>query len=427
MVNLTWLCVRGEGLVETTMISKQGDLDQPISVARPLLPLTQALLPYLNRIDKARIYTNIGPLARELEDRIALHLNVRAGSVVTVANATQGLTLSLQAQGARPGTLCLMPAWTFAASGHAAVAAGLLPHFLDVDADDWCLQPETVFAAVRRLGTERIGAIMPVAPFGGRIDTAAWDIFYEQTRLPVVIDAAAAFDSLRPGLVPAVVSLHATKVLGAGEGGFVVSGDRHLTIDIQRRSNFGFYGAREARVPATNAKMSEYAAAVGLASLDHWQETRGCWQAVAAAYRKALLICPGVVPMPGLDRNVSSTFVVELEEAIGTVIPLAMGLAHLGISTRRWWGSGLQNEAAFSTFTSDPLPVTARLGRQVIGLPCSLDLTPAEIDRVCATVMKILCLKDEPRTKTLHPSEEKQTGSSQRRLGHAELTPLCLI
>jgi dTDP-4-amino-4,6-dideoxygalactose transaminase len=363
---------------------------RPIAVARPLLPPAEALLPYLRRIDSARIYANMGPLAREFEDRIAAHFGAQAGSVVTVANATLGLTLALQAQGARPGSLCLMPAWTFAASGHAAVAAGLRPYFLDVDEVDWCLRPATVLAALRRLGPAQVGAVMPVAPFGGRIDSAAWDVFYEQTRLPVVIDAAAAFDSLRPGLVPAVVSLHATKVLGAGEGGFVVSGDRHLVIDIQRRSNFGFYGAREARVAATNAKMSEYGAAVGLASLDRWQETRGRWEAVAHAYRKSLAACPGVTPMPGLEAHVSSTYVVDLADSLGGVAPLAMALAGLGVATRRWWGNGLQEEEAFADCTSDPLPVTARLGRQTIGLPCSLDLTAQEIARVCAAMASVL-------------------------------------
>ena len=67
-----------------------------------------------------------------------------------------------------------------------------------------------------------VGAVMPVVPFGCPIDVAAWDRFRASTEIPVVIDAAAGFDALVPGAVPAVVSLHATKVLGAGEGGFVV-------------------------------------------------------------------------------------------------------------------------------------------------------------------------------------------------------------
>jgi len=368
-----------------------------IPVARPLLPSADALLPYLRRIDQTRIYSNMGPLTRELEERLERHFSVPAGSVATVANATLGLTLTLQALGARPGTLCLMPAWTFAASGHAAVAAGLRPWFLDVDADDWCIKPTSVLAAIRRLGADKVGAIMPVAPFGGRVDTAAWDVFYEQTRLPVVIDAAAAFDSLRPGQVPSVVSLHATKVLGAGEGGFVISRDRQIVIDVQRRSNFGFYGAREAKVLATNAKLSEYASAVGLAALDCWPATRAQWASTASSYRKALAGWPDIAPMPGLNGLVSSTFMVRVAASLGRVGPMAMDLARHGIATRRWWGGGLHEEHAFVEYGRDPLPITTELGRQTIGLPCARDMTRREIATVCAALANVTGLDGPSR------------------------------
>ena len=388
-----------------------------IPVARPLLPSADALLPYLRRIDQTRIYGNMGPLTRELEERLAQHFSLPSGSVATVANATLGLTLALQALGIRPGSLCLMPAWTFAASGHAAVAAGLRPYFLDVDADDWCINPTSVMSAISRLGADQIGAVMPVAPFGGRVNTAAWDVFYEQTRIPVVIDAAAAFDSVQPGLVPAVVSLHATKVLGAGEGGFVISRDRQIVIDVQRRANFGFYGAREARVPATNAKMSEYSAAVGLASLDCWPETRAQWATTAMTYRKILAASPEITVMPGLNGVVSSTFLVQVDASLGSVGSLAMDLARVGIATRRWWGNGQHEEHAFISYGRDQLPVTTVLGRQTIGLPCSRDLTRREIVNVCTGITTALQLH-MPSAMEVTPSRFARPGRACVSTGH---------
>src|SRR6185437_1107659 len=90
-----------------------------VPIARPRLPTRDAIGPYLDRIDAARWYTNHGPLVRELESRLAARLAGGAG-VVTVANGTIALTLALKAAGAKPGTLCVMPAWTFVASPHAA-------------------------------------------------------------------------------------------------------------------------------------------------------------------------------------------------------------------------------------------------------------------------------------------------------------------
>lgn len=107
------------------------------------------------------------------------------------------------------------------------------------------------------------------------------------TGVPVVIDAAASFDALQgPYDAPMVVSLHATKALGAGEGGFVVRPDPEFIQMTQRRGNFGFFGSREAVCDATNAKISEYHAA---AALDAWPETRHMWRLIARSYLNARL------------------------------------------------------------------------------------------------------------------------------------------
>ena len=254
---------------------------------RPRLPSAERLGPYLKSIDSSRIYSNFGPLALALEDRLAAHFGLAVGEVSTVANATLGLMLALAVQEARPRTLCLLPAWTFVASAHAAVMAGLTPYFVDVNRETWALEPEQIGDAIAH-APGPVGAVMAVAPFGQPVDIEAWDRFRARTGLPVVIDAAGAFDSITVGETPAVVSLHATKVFGVGEGGFVVSNDREIIRGIRARANFGFEGTREATVPAVNAKLSEYHAAVGLAALDEWADTRSEWMAVAQLYRAAL-------------------------------------------------------------------------------------------------------------------------------------------
>src|SRR4030081_711330 len=102
-------------------------------VMRPKLPLAERIAPYLKKIDSTRIYSNFGPLNLSLEERLAAHFGVQKEMLTTTSNATQGLTLALTTLGARPGTLCVMPAWTFIAAAHAAIAAGLTPYFVDFD------------------------------------------------------------------------------------------------------------------------------------------------------------------------------------------------------------------------------------------------------------------------------------------------------
>ena len=178
---------------------------ETIPVMRPMLPAAERLATYLNRIGEARVYSNFGSLAVSLEERIAAHFGLSAGTVTTVANGTLGLWLALLAQAVRPGTLCVLPAWTFVASVHAATMAGLTPFFVDVDARTGTIEPEAIREMILSAPAE-VGAVMPVAPFGQSVDIAAWDKFRGNTGLPVVIDAAAGFDSLTPGETPIVVS-----------------------------------------------------------------------------------------------------------------------------------------------------------------------------------------------------------------------------
>jgi dTDP-4-amino-4,6-dideoxygalactose transaminase len=361
-------------------------LNMPIM--RPKLPVAERLTGYLRRIDETRFYTNFGPLVCELEERLAEHYRLQSETVTSVANATLGLALSLMAQEAKPGTLCAMPAWTFIASAHAACNAGLIPYFIDVEPESWALEPSAVIEQLA-WAPAPVGAVMPVAPFGLPIDVAAWDEFRGETGLPVVIDAAAGFDSLIPGNTPAVVSLHATKVLSSGEGGIVVSRDQSLIRSVRSRSNFGFHSSRLATYAGTNAKLSEYHAAVGLAALDEWRETRTEWMNAAAAYRRAFDGSNRIHIQDGFGQSwVSSTCVLRVDEALTPRIE--QGLASAGIETRQWWGQGAHLHPATSDHPRAALGATEALAAGTFAVPFYRDLAGPEIRHVAEVVLGAL-------------------------------------
>jgi dTDP-4-amino-4,6-dideoxygalactose transaminase len=226
---------------------------------------------------------------------------------------------------------------------------------------------------------------MPVVPFGRPIDVEAWDRFRARTGLAVVIDAAAGFDSAAPTGTPAVVSLHATKVLGSGEGGFILCNNADLVLDIRARMNFGFHGSREARVAAFNAKLSEYHAAVGHAAVDEWQAARAEWLTVAARYR-ALLADSAVARLQqGFgDGWVSSVCVLHLKRTEADHLEQHMN--RLAIETRRWWGNGAHAHLSMASCPRAPLHVTEELSRSTLAIPIFRDLRTTDIDRIIAGV-----------------------------------------
>jgi dTDP-4-amino-4,6-dideoxygalactose transaminase len=358
-----------------------------VAVARPCLPPLEAIAPYIRRIDQSRWYSNFGPLTQEFEQRLAARFGAGA-FVSTAANATQALAVALRAMDAPNGSLCMAPSWTFVATAHAIMQAGLVPWFVDVDADTWTLDAVAAEAALNR-APGPVGAVIPVCPFGALVDLQAWRAFRRRTNVPVLIDAAAAFDTLIEADIPACVSLHATKALGIGEGGFFVTKDRSLSDRFRHLTSFGFNGTRDSLFPATNAKLSEYASAVGHAALDVWPHERLRLMRAAQLLRIALTATPQVKFQDGWGVAwVSSTCVVTTPE--GRADALVSALAAAGIETRQWWGRGCHASTAFAACAREALPNTEALGAATVGLPFSSDLTPREISRIAAALSAAL-------------------------------------
>ena len=348
-----------------------------IPVARPRLPSTDEIAPYLRRIDESQWYSNNGPLVEEFEQRLANHFGGGMTKVATVANATIGLAVTLLAYELPRETLCMVPAWTFAATGHAIELAGLTPWIVDVDLTSWALEPAMAHQFLRH-APGKVSAVVPVSPFGAPIDYASWESFRDETGIAVAIDSAAAFDTLRPTALPAIVSLHATKLLGVGEGGFVLSTDADFIEEIQKRTNFGFWNTRESTARSLNGKISEYAAAVGLAALDSWKNIRADFERVARAYRAS-----NATLQEGFgDRWVSSTVMISTNDADAA----EQALSARGIGSRRWWGGGLHRHSAFNEFPRASTENSDSLANRVIGLPCWRDLPNQTIAEICAAV-----------------------------------------
>lgn len=359
----------------------------PVPVLRPKLPSAAEILPYLHAIDSRNVYSNYGPLVMRLEQELSRHLGARDQTLITVSNATSGITAALLSLGIKEDSLCLMPSWTFAATPHAALAAGLTPLFEDVDHDTWALDPDAVREKLQN-GCP-IGAVIVVSPFGSPIDIQAWEHFQRETGVPVLVDAAAGFDTATPSSLLTVVSLHATKILAAGEGGFVLTDSPVKGRRIRACCNFGFEASRVARCRSINAKMSEYHAAVGMASLAQWPAIRSKHLKIMDWYRQALAPVPGVSLQPGYGTGwATATTSVILPP--GSAAHVADSLLRSGIETRAWWGQGCHVQPAFRDCPRAELPITEDLGSRVLGLPHFPDMDRDTVRYVVASLAQAL-------------------------------------
>lgn len=366
-------------------------LSETVELMRPLLPTAEAIAPYLNRIDAARWYSNFGPLEQELRGRVAKHFNISPECTITASNATAALTSVLRGLNLPKDSYCLVPSWTFVASPASAIAAEMTPYFMEVDEATWALDPEQVKKSLAGIKGV-IGAVLVVAPFGMPIDIQAWDRFTAETSIPVVVDAAPGFDSFRNvkfGKTAVVFSMHATKVLGAGEGAIVVSKDTALIRHVHEQTNFGYY-TRRISIPGTNSKMSEYTAAVALAALDGWDKRREQWVATSD-YCKSVLEPLAkkhnlILWMP--DDAVTTTCSVRLptQDADKVISQLQVR----GIKARQWWDKGCHVQPAYANYPHNDLSVTKALGASVVSLPFYVDIPNHHLDLVARALDEVL-------------------------------------
>lgn len=339
-----------------------------IPVMRPQLPTAEQVRPWLEAMDASHTFSNFGPLVRELENRHAKRLRVDPEQVVSIANATLGL---MGAVAQSEATTWVVPAFTFPASAHAVLAAKKDLEFRDITPDTWLLDLADVAGG---------SGIMPVMPFGASIDLAPWGN-YEH----VVIDAAASLGASQIDLsdLPrgwvVVFSLHATKVLPAGEGGLAVFGDVDSARDFRAWTNFGFAGTRLSRMPAINAKMSETTAAYGLASLDNWSIESREWK-TAHAQAQSINTEFGLRSPVGLTNGVHPYWIVQTDSSQERD-QIEEQLRSTQIETRRWWPAPLPDMPAFDWWPTD-MPHAKHAASTSVGLPMYRSLKTDDFDSI---------------------------------------------
>jgi dTDP-4-amino-4,6-dideoxygalactose transaminase len=363
-----------------------------IPFLRPNLVKKERLLSNFEKIEASRIYSNYGPLNHLFETRVIAQMFGDIGAAVTVHNATLGLMLAIS-QSKRPrGKYAVMPSFTFAATPLAAEWCGLEPYFLDIEPDDWQMNRAQLRETVERLG-EQIAVVVPYATFGSAIDLSIYDNLLQEG-IPVVIDAAASFGTtvaedaaqFGKGFGGAVVfSFHATKTFGVGEGGLVYSADQDLIQRIRRAGNFGFSSSRESVMLGLNSKISEYTAAIALATLEGFQVVLERRKTVIGYYHHELqqqdLLQRGW-SVQNMQGRVPLQFFSMLSPNPPGNQEVIRRLAAHSIEARTYFSPACHQQKQFRSSPHSDLQVTERIADRIISLPLWEEMDESTVGRI---------------------------------------------
>jgi dTDP-4-amino-4,6-dideoxygalactose transaminase len=134
--------------------------------------------------------------------------------------------------------------------------------------------------------------------------------------------------------------------------------------------------------------MSEYQAAIGLASMDEWDATREEWS-IRIQKLSGGLLERNIRVQPAIADGFVTSTLVALAENSAHKIEIEKRLATEEIDSRDWWGAGVHNMPAFSDISetiSTNLSVTENLASRTLGLPLFVDLTDAQIERILTSI-----------------------------------------
>lgn len=293
--------------------------------------------------------------------------------VIAVSSGSSGIQVLAQALGVET---IRVPNYTFAGSALPLLQAGSRVVLEDVSSVG-------VLSGISGANHGSTASLV-VAPFGEVKNLP----IYPQTKGPVIYDLAAALGNcLENGFSVAgrnaVFSLHATKIVGAGEGGLVIAATNNLADDIRARINFGFAGTRESSMFGHNMKMSEYGAAVALGALDNFYSDIDPFREKWFSQRSLSKAIEREFNLDGFAENGSITpyWILDMGNP-ENLANISLLLQKSAIETRRWWPSVLSDMPSFSAWHQIETPNSKRFASTHIGLPFSVDMSHEDWERI---------------------------------------------
>lgn len=364
----------------------------PIQVAAPLLDGREA--EYVMECLTTGWISSNGRFIADFEKAFADFCGVR--HAVAACNGTTALHLALLALGLEPGDEVIVPTLTYIASANAVRYCGATPVFVDSDSATFNLDPAAIEAKI----TPRTRAIMAVHLYGHPADMDALSEIARRHGLWVVEDAAEAIGARykdRPvgGLSDcATFSFFGNKIITTGEGGMVTTNDDALATRMRLFRGQGMDPQRRYWFPIVgyNYRMTNIAAAIGLAQLERIDSHLSARQDIAAGYNRRLAGHEDRVVLPVVEPWAHHAFwmyTIKLTEAVSRSRDEVMAVLQ---------AEGIETRPVFYPMHVMPpyreadgaYPRAEACADRGINLPTHGQLTDADLDRICAALLRAL-------------------------------------
>jgi dTDP-4-amino-4,6-dideoxygalactose transaminase len=323
-----------------------------------------------------------GPRVRAFEEAFAAFIGV--DHAIATSSGTTALHLALLGHDIGAGDEVITVPFTFIASANSVLYTGARPVFVDVDPETFTIDTHRIEDAI----TGRTKAIMPVSLYGLPAPMPAIVEIAERHGLAVIEDAAqahgAAIGDRKSGSWGiGAFSFYPTKNMTTGEGGMLTTGDAALAERLRLLREHGMKVRYHHDVVGYNFRMTDLAAAIGLAQLPKLPGYNDRRRAIAARYDAELrgVVTPRV---PDGVTHVYHQYTIRVRDRDA----FAERLKELGVGSAIYYPIPVHRQKPFVAlgYGEGAYPVTERLIEQVLSIPVHPSLTDDEVATVIGAV-----------------------------------------
>jgi UDP-2-acetamido-2-deoxy-ribo-hexuluronate aminotransferase len=330
----------------------------------------------------------LGPEVREMEQKLEAYTGSK--HCISVASGTEALLIALMALDIKPGDEVITTPFTFIATGEMIVLLGAKPVFVDVEEDTANLDAARLAAAI----TPRTRAIMPVSLYGQPADMDEINAIAARHKLPVIEDAAQSFGAEYKGRKSCnlssigCTSFFPSKPLGCyGDGGAIFTNDEALATAMREIRVHGQSGRYKHTRIGVGGRMDSLQCAVVLGKFGRfaWEVERRI--EIGKRYDELLGAHARPIRVKGDRTSVYAQYTVR----VGDRDRVQADLKGKGIPTAVHYPVSLHQQPAYAApYRGQSFPVSEKLGREVLSLPMSADLSREDQERVARAVTDAL-------------------------------------
>ena len=305
--------------------------------------------------------------------------------IIPLVNETIALQLAIRALELE-GEVITTPFSHFASSG-SLIWEGCRPVYADIDPDTLNIDPYEIEKKI----TKKTVGILAVHVYGNPCDVEQIGLIAKKYNIKVIYDAAHAFGSIFKNRYVtdfgdiSMVSFHSTKIIHSIEGAALYTSQKILNEKVKKLSYFGMDKNRKFKqIYGTNAKMSEFAAAMGILSIKHFEFNKKILKGNFQYYHQLLRVTDRIT-FQKLKGEINYLYVPVIFENKPLKKKIMQVLESNNIFSREYFYPSL--EYIFNNHKQTCL-ISKSISERILCLPNSVYVNKNEIENICRIILE---------------------------------------